>query len=130
MCNTNGHAAKDHYTAKDHFCSYNLIATHNKDTSSSVTSLVLVNVTHMPRQARGTGEFLLTLAAFVITYTSVCCTVPSYGTRSKTPLPTHLTPVRVVASVCGFVEVHGVDSCKRLAAVQTCVVMRCREDIV
>ena len=84
----------------------------------------------MSLQVRSTGAFLRTLAAFVIKYASVCCGMPSHGTRSKTPLPTNLTPVRVVASVCGFVECQEVDSCKLLAAVQTCVVTRCREDRV
>ena len=93
-------------------------------------SLVLVELSHMSLQTASTGEFLRTLAAFVITYTSVCCNVPFQVTHSKRPFPTNLTLVWVVASVCGFVEVQEVDSCQSLAAVQTCVVMRCREDRV
>ena len=79
----------------------------------------------MPLQTASTCEFLRTLAAIVIMYTSVCCHMPFQVTRSKTPLPTNLTLVRIVASVCGFVDV---DSGKLLAAVQqTCVATRCRE---
>ena len=89
-----------------------------------------MNVAHVPLQARSTGEFVLTLAAFVIKYASVCCRMPSHGTRSKTPLPIYLTPVRVAASVCGFVEVQEMDSCKLITAVHTCVVSKCRGDRV
>ena len=117
-------------TDKCHFI--DCTVTHNKGMpgAGADISLVLVELSHMYLQTASTGEFLRTLAAFVITYTSVCCNVPFQVTHSKRPFPTNLTLVWVVASVCGFVEVQEVDSCKSLAAVQTCVVMRCREDRV
>ena len=84
----------------------------------------------MPFQTASTGEFLRALAAFVITYTIVCCHVSFQITRSKTPLPTNVTPVRVVVSVRSFVDVQELYPCKLIAAVQTCVATRCREDRV
>lgn len=78
----------------------------------SVSHKVLMTMTDMSSQAPWTAEVLHTEWALVFSHTRVLCHMAPKVSGGETAHAAHLAPVRVVATVNGFMLMQAMSSCK------------------